>query len=235
MDKTDKTTQATVDALSSVGAHFGFVKSRRHPSTKPFIFGVKNKIEIYDLEKTKEKLDEALEFVKELSDKKGTILFIGGKNESIDAVTSVAGSINMPYVAGRFIGGTLTNFPEIRKRVEKFESLTTQKEKGELVKYTKKERLLIDREIDTLKRFFFGLSVMKHLPHALFVVDAKRESIAVKEAHMVGIPVIALCGTDNNLNDVEYPIPGNDASKASIEYFLRQIADAYKAGGLKKN
>jgi small subunit ribosomal protein S2 len=76
---------------------------------------------------------------------------------------------------------------------------------------------------------------MKHLPHALFVVDAKRESIAVKEAHMVGIPVIALCGTDNNLNDVEYPIPGNDASKASIEYFLRQIADAYKAGGLKKN
>ncbi len=141
----------------------------------------------------------------------------------------------MTYVAGRFIGGTLTNFPEIRKRVEKFESLTTQKEKGELVKYTKKERLLIDREIDTLKRFFFGLSVMKHLPHALFVVDAKRESIAVKEAHMVGIPVIALCGTDNNLNDVEYPIPGNDASKASIEYFLRQIADVYKAGGLKKN
>ncbi|MDQ5949242.1 MAG: ribosomal protein [Patescibacteria group bacterium] len=235
MDKTDKTSQTAVDALSSVGAHFGFVKSRRHPSTKPFIFGVKNKIEIYDLEKTKEKLDEALEFVKELSDKKGTILFIGGKNESIDAVTAVAGSINMPYVAGRFIGGTLTNFPEIRKRVEKFELLTTQKEKGELVKYTKKERLLIDREIDTLKRFFFGLSVMKHLPHALFVVDAKRESIAVKEAHMIGIPVIALCGTDNNLNDVEYPIPGNDASKASIEYFLRQIADAYKAGGLKKN
>ncbi len=234
MEKTEKTINSLVDALFSVGAHFGFVKSRRHPSTKPFIFGIKNKIEIFDLEKTEEKLAVALDFVRSLADKKATILFVGGKNEAIDAVTSVAGSINMPYVAGRFIGGTLTNFPEIRKRVEKFEMLTSQKEKGELVKYTKKERLLIDREIDTLKRFFFGLSVMKHLPQALFVVDAKRESIAVLEAHKIGIPVIALCGSDNNLNDVEYPIPGNDASKASIEFFLKQVAEAYKVGTLKK-
>jgi small subunit ribosomal protein S2 len=128
----------------------------------------------------------------------------------------------------------LTNFPEIRKRVEKLESLVSQKEKGELVKYTKKERLLIDREINRLREFFFGLSVMKNLPAALFVVDSKKESIAVKEAKMMGIPVISLSGTDNNLNEVDFPIPGNDASRTSIEFFLHKIAEGYKAGQMKK-
>ena len=224
-----------VEALFSVGAHFGFIKSRRHPSVKPYIFGVKNKIEIFDLEKTKESLEVVLDFVKTLGSKNGVILFVGGKNEAKDAVTTIAGSINMPYVSGRFIGGTLTNFPEIRKRVEKLETLVSQKEKGELVKYTKKERLLIDREVDKLREFFFGLSVMKHLPQAIFVVDAKRESIAVKEAQKMGISVIGLCGSDNNLSEVDYSIPGNDSSKASIEFFLRQVADAYKAGQLIKS
>lgn len=229
-----KSGNSAIDAMISVGAHFGFVKSRRHPSTQPFIFGVKNKIEIFDLEKTNEELAKAVDYVKTLAGKGGIILFVGGKNESIAAVTSVATGLNMPFVAGRFIGGTLTNFPEIRKRVEKLETLTTQKEKGELAKYTKKERLLIDREIEKLRTFFSGLSVMKRMPQALFVVDAKREMIAVKEAHKMGIPVIALCGTDNNLNDVEYPIPGNDASKASIEFFLKQIAEAYVSAVPKK-
>lgn len=225
---------SVVDALFSVGAHFGFVKSRRHPSTKPYIFGVKNKIEIFDLEKTKDLLAKAVDFIETIAAKNGTILFVGGKKEATGAISSVADSINMPYVAGRFIGGTLTNFPEIRKRVDKLESLTTQKEKGELGKYTKKERLLIDREIEKLKVFFSGLSNMKHLPNVVFVIDSKRESIAVEEAHKMGIPVVALCGTDNNLNNVEYPIVGNDASKSSIEFFVRKIADAYKKGSLKK-
>ena len=223
-----------VDALFSVGAHFGFVKSRRHPSTKPFIFGVKNKIEIFDLEKTKDSLKKALDFVESLGSRNAQILFVSGKNEAKTSITAVAESINMPYVAGRFIGGTLTNFGEIRKRVDKLESWVSQKEKGELNKYTKKERLLIDREIDKLREFFFGISVMKRLPEAIFVIDAKKEFIVVKEANKMSIPVIALCGTDNNLNDVEFPIPGNDSSKMSIDFFLAQIASAYKAGQLKK-
>ena len=140
----------------------------------------------------------------------------------------------MPYVAGRFIGGTLTNFPQIRKRVEKLENLTSQKDKGELAKYTKKERLLIDREIAKLREFFFGLSSMKNLPNALFVVDAKREIIAVREAKKIGIPVISLSGTDNNVNDIEYPIPANDSAKASIEFILKTVAESYKKGQLKK-
>lgn len=238
MEKTTKATgskeNAVVDGLFSAGAHFGFIKSRRHPSVKPFIYGIKNKIEIFDLEKTKDSLDKALDFVESLGSKGLQILFISGKNEAKETITSVAEGINMPYVAGRFIGGTLTNFPEIRKRVLKLESWISQKEKGELVKYTKKERLLIDREINKLKEFFFGISVMKNLPGAVFVIDSKKESIAVKEAHKMGIPVVALCGSDNNLNDVEFPVPGNDSSKTSIEFFLKKISDSYKAGQLKK-
>lgn len=237
MAKTTNTTNAEnadVSALFSAGAHFGFVKSRRHPSTKPFIFGVKNNIEIFDLEKTKDSLKEALDFVSDLAGRGGTMLFISGKNEAKEAIISTAESISMPYVAGRFIGGTLTNFPEIRKRVEKLESWVSQKEKGELAKYTKKERLLIDREVEKLKNFFFGLSVMKRLPEAIFVVDSKKESIAVKEAKQMGIKVIALCGTDNNLNEVDFAIPGNDSSKTSIEYFLKRIAKSFQEGQLKK-
>ncbi len=237
MTKTSNSTntgEGLVEGLFSAGAHFGFIKSRRHPSTKPFIFGVKNNIEIFDLEKTKDSLNEALSFVSELGSKSANILFISGKSEAKAAVTSVAESINMPYVAGRFIGGTLSNFPEIKKRVDKLESWVSQKEKGELVKYTKKERLLIDREIEKLRNFFFGLSVMKRLPDAVFIVDSKKEHIALKEAKTMGIPVIALCGTDNNLNDVDFPIPGNDSSKTSIEFFLKKVAESYKEGQLKK-
>ena len=222
-----------VDALFSVGAHFGFVKSRRHPSAKPFIFGIKNKIEIFDLEKTSSALHSALAFVETLGSRNATMLFVSGKNEAKKAITDTATGLNQPYVAGRFIGGTLTNFSEIKKRVDKLEMLVSQKEKGELVKYTKKERLLIDREIDRLREFFFGLSVMKKLPDAVFVVDSKKESIAVKEAQKMSIPVVSLSGTDNNLSEVDFPIPANDASKASIEYFLKEIAKSYKAGQLK--
>ncbi len=237
MTKTDNSSNngnGVVDALFSAGAHFGFIKSRRHPSAKPFIFGVKNNIEIFDLEKTKDSLKEALDYVSELGSRNASILFVSGKSEAKAAITAGAESINMPYVAGRFIGGTLTNFPEIKKRVEKLESWISQKEKGELVKYTKKERLLIDREIEKLRTFFFGLSVMKRLPEAIFIVDSKKEHIALKEAKTMGIPVIALCGTDNNLNEVEYAIPGNDSSRTSIEFFIKQIVDSYKNGQLKK-
>src|SRR3982751_2440415 len=126
----------------------------------------------------------------------------------------------MPYVHGRWIGGTLTNFPEIRKRVTKMEELSMQREKGELGKYTKKERLLIDREIDKLTLYFSGLSTMKALPKVMIVVDPKKEHIAVDEAHGINIPVVALAGSDNDLYGVEYAIPANDASKSSVALII---------------
>ncbi|MSR71428.1 MAG: 30S ribosomal protein S2 [Candidatus Taylorbacteria bacterium] len=219
-----------IDSMFKAGAHFGFAKSRRHPTALPYIFGVKNKVEIFDLEQTNAALEKAKEFVKKIASEGKQIIFVGGKNEAQEAIKTAALSLSMPFVAGRWIGGTLTNFTEIKKRIEKFESLTLAREKGELIKYTKKERLLIDREIANLDRFFSGLVPMKAKPAALFVIDSKKEKIAVKEATEVHVPVIALSGSDCNLDLVQYPIPANDASLASIKFFIGEIVKAYKEG-----
>lgn len=230
MTETKETNNPIIDSMFKAGAHYAYSKSRRHPTIAPYIFGVKNKVEIFDLEKTFESLKTAKEFVASIAKEGKQILFVGGKNEARDAVKTGALSLGMPVVAGRWIGGTLSNFSEIKKRINKFETLTSQREKGELGKYTKKERLLIDREIANLDRFFSGLLPMKDLPKALFVIDSKKEKIAVKEAQDMGVPVIALLGSDCNLNDVEYPIPGNDSSQSSIKFFVNEIVAAYKAG-----
>ncbi len=224
----------TIESLFKAGAHFAYTKARRHPSAKPFIFGVKNRVEIFDLEKTSEQLEKAKQFVQSIAATGGSILFVGGKSEAREAIRNAAQSLGMPFVASRWIGGTLTNFPEIRKRVTKLEQLLSQKEKGELVKYTKKERLLIDREIVRLQENFSGLVPMKEFPKAMFVVDLKREHIAVKEAQAHNIPIISLSGSDCNLGEVEYAIPGNDASMQSIAYVVGQIATAYKEGASSK-
>ncbi|MDP3763250.1 MAG: 30S ribosomal protein S2 [bacterium] len=222
--------QGTVDALFSVGAHFGFVKSRRHPSAKPFIFGSKNNIEIFDLEKTSKELERALAFV-ELKGKEGAMgLWVGGKSEAREATTKAGQELEMPYVAGRWIGGTLSNFNEIKKRISRLEELTGQREKGELSKYTKKERLLFDREIEKLSIYFGGLSRLKSLPKFLVIIDPKKEYIAVAEARKIGIPVVALAGSDTNLYELDYAIPGNDSSRQSITFVLKEIVTAYKKG-----
>ena len=230
MQKTQESEKGLVEALFSVGAHFGFVKARRHPSAKPFILGAKNKVEIFNLEKTSQELLKAAQFVEERG-KEGAIgLFVGGKSEARAAVTKAGRELEMPFVAGRWIGGTLTNFNEIKKRIARLEELTTQRERGELAKYTKKERLLIDREIDKLNLYFSGLSTMKALPKFLVVMDPKKEHIAVEEAKKMRIPVVALAGSDSNLYEVDYAIPGNDASRHSIEFVLNKLVEAYRAG-----
>ncbi|MES3031058.1 MAG: 30S ribosomal protein S2 [Patescibacteria group bacterium] len=221
-----------IESMFKAGAHFAFSRSRRHPTVAPYIFGVKNKVEIFDLEKTENLLDQAKNFIASLAKEGKPILFVGGKSEARAAVKAGAQSINMPYVDGRWIGGTLTNAGQIRKRVEMFEKLTTERERGELAKYTKKERLLIDREIANLDRFFSGIVSMKELPKALFVIDPRKEKNAVKEAQDMKIPVIALLGSDCNLKEVDYPIVGNDASVASIKFFVNEITKAY--GDAKK-
>lgn len=230
MNKSKESANTLVDALFSVGAHFGFVKARRHPSAKPFIFGAKNGTEIFDLEKTSKELEKALEFVESKGKENALILFVGGKSEAREAIRSAAAELDMPFVAGRWIGGTISNFSEIKKRIAKLEDLTSQKEKGELGKYTKKERLLIDREIDRLSLYFSGLSKLKSLPKLFVVVDPKKESIAVAEAKKLRIPIVALAGSDTNLHGVEYAIPGNDASRQSIGFIVKQIVAAYKKG-----
>lgn len=219
-----------IDELFQAGAHFGFVKSRRHPSAKPFIFGSKNNLEIFDLEKTSVELTKALKFIEEKGVEKSGLLFVGGKSEAREAVRNAGQELSLPFVSGRWIGGTLTNWSEIKKRIAKLDELTTQREKGELGKYTKKERLLIDREIDKLTVYFGGVAIMKALPKVLVVIDPKKEHIAVSEAKRMKIPVVAIAGSDTNLNDVEYAIPANDSSKASLIFITKKIVEAYKKG-----
>lgn len=221
------TENGTVSDLFEAGAHYGFGKGRRHPSIGDFIFGSKNKTDIFDLEKTSISLQNALEFVKKLAEAKATLLFVGGKNEARDLIKQAAESINMPYVAGRWIGGTLTNFPIIRKRVDTMLDLMSQREKGELSKYTKKERLMIDRDIEKLDNFFHGLVNLTSPPKALFIVDPRKEDTALREARRLHIPVIALCGSDNDVKNIDYPIPGNDSARKSVAYFVNEIAKTY--------
>lgn len=222
--------EALITEMFAAGAHFGYSRSRRHPSVKPFIFGTKNGIEIMDLEKTSIELANAKEFIKTLAKGGKQILFVGTKNEAKKAVEDGAVSIDMPFVVERWVGGVLTNFPEIKKRVALLEDLRSKKEKGELAMYTKKERSLIDKDVERLERNFAGIVSMKNMPAAMFVIDPRKESIAVKEAHELGIPVVALASSDCNLKEVDFAIPGNDSSVSSINFFIAQIVSAFKEG-----
>lgn len=232
--KTHNSASPMIENMFKAGAHFAFSKARRHPTVAKYIFGAKNKVEIFDLEKTHALLEGAKGFVKNLAKEGKTILIVGGKSEARAAVKSAAETLGLPFVDGRWIGGTLTNFVQIRKRVEKMERLTSEREKGELAKYTKKERLLIDREIANLERFFSGIVSMKELPKAILVVDPKKEHTAIKEAQDIGIPVIAIAGSDCDITVANYPIIGNDSSKTSIEFFMSEVVKSYQAGKLEK-
>lgn len=221
--------------MFSAGAHFGLGRSRRHPTVTPFIFGTKNSTDIFDLEKTHSTLEKAKAFVTTLAREGKTILFVGGKKEASMSVRNSALSENMPYVDGRWIGGTVTNFGQIRKRIDRYEKLVSDREKGELAKYTKHERMLINKEIASLEKMFLGIVSLKKMPDALFIIDSRHEKNAVKEAADFNIPVIALCGSDCNISEIAYPIIGNDGSKASIQYFVEQITKTYQAGKVPKN
>lgn len=220
-----------LDTMFEAGAHYGVPKARRHPSAKAFLFGQKQRIDLFDLEHTQKKLEEAKDFVRQLGRDRKLLLFVGGKPESYKVVQEVTSRINAPYCLGRWIGGTLTNFSEIKKRVAHMESLTTKRDAGTLTKYTKFERLQIDREITKLESMYAGLVALKEkMPHALFIVDPKREAIAVHEAVHNNIPVVALANSDCDLTKIDYPIPANDAAVRSIVFFVEEVAKAYEEG-----
>jgi small subunit ribosomal protein S2 len=229
----NKTGNDQVAAMFEAGAHFGYDRSRRHPSVLKYIFGRKDNVEIFDLEKTAQKLEEAKDFVKKLGSENKQILFVGGKRESQSIIENAALKIDQPYVAGRWIGGTLTNFEVIRKRVQHYLDLVSQREKGELAKYKKNERRMIEKEIQKLEDRFSGISNMDRKPGAVFIVDADREAIARDEALQNNIPVVSLSSTDCNFGKIDYVIPANDSSVNSIKYFAGAIVEAYEEG--KKN
>lgn len=220
----------SMEALLKAGAHFGYSRTRRHPSIKKSLLGSKNHADIIDLDKTSEMLETACDFVRELGKQGKQIIFVGSKPEARDIVKEAAQSIDMPFVTERWIGGTLTNLPEIRKRVERLLQINDEKEKGTIARYTKKERLIIDLELGRLNRYFFGLISLKNMPGAMFVIDSKKEAIAIVEAKNVNVPVISVSNSDCDVSVVTYPIVGNDASTSSIKLFVESIVNAYQEG-----
>jgi len=218
-----------IKVLFEAGAHFGYPRARRHPTAAPYLYGTKDSTDIFDLEGTQARLDAARAFVSSVASGK-QVLFVGGKNEVADIVKAAAERAGAPYAAGRWIGGTLTNFKNIRKRIELLLKLQQERETGALDKYTKHERLLIDRKIDELLRHFGGLTNMSELPGALFVVDTRHENTAVLEANQLGIPVIGLSSSDCDFSLVQYAIPANDTSVRSVRLVCDALSEAYLEG-----
>lgn len=219
-----------LEAMLKAGVHLGHAKSKNHPAMQPYIFGVRNTISVIDLTRTKEKLAEAQEFLKKIAARGGLILLVGTRPAARKSILEVAEKTKMPYFVERWIGGTLTNFKVISKRVEYLENLERQKAEGGLEKYTKKERMKKEEEIVKLKRDFDGLRNLKRIPDAMFVVDITEDTTAVREAKKTRVPVVALVDTNSNAGLIDYPIPSNDDALSSVRYMVGRIGDAIEEG-----
>lgn len=220
-----------IDRLFRAGAHFGFSKSRRHPTAAPYLFGNKQGTDIFDLEKTSALVADAAAFLREIGARNKQVLFVGTKEEVKVAVRAAAESIEMPYVTNRWIGGMLTNSSEMQRRVKRLADLAEQRESGELDrKYTKKERVMLMRESDKLVFNFGGVSTMSGMPAALVVVDPRHDAVAVREARHMGIPVVAIMGSDCDAGTIAKPVFVNDAHRESISVALAELVSGYKEG-----
>jgi small subunit ribosomal protein S2 len=224
---TEQNDSQLIADMVKAGFQYGFSKSKRNPSVSSYIHTTKNRVDIINLEKTSELLQKATEFVAHLGEGSKNILFVGTKAEAKDAIVSVASSLNMPYVSERWIGGTLSNYSEIKKRIAELEKYQKESKTGELEKYTKKERVVLAKKMERLEKYYTGLLTLKKNPEVLIVIDPKKESIAVTEARDLGIPVIALANTDTNIKGIDFPVVGNDGALLSIKFFLNHLKNAY--------
>jgi small subunit ribosomal protein S2 len=216
--------------LLKAGSHFGHRLSKRHPKMEPYIFMNKGGFHIINLEQTQIKLQEALDFAKKVVSNGGTILFLGTKKQAQSIVAKYAKECDIPYVNERWLGGTFTNFGEISRMIRKFTDLKRRKATGQLEKYTKKEKLDFDKEIEKLDRMVGGIEKMSKIPDAIFVIDTMRERTAVAEAIKKNIPIIAIVDTNVNPGVISYPIPANDDAVKSIEIITGLMAEAVKEG-----
>lgn len=217
----NKGIDADIKPLFEAHLQYGYSRTRRHPSMIPFISGQKNRTDIIDIAQTKERLQKAVEVLKATVGAGKQVLFVGGKNEARALVKRFAEKIDQPYVAGRWIGGTLSNFSQMSKRIKRHDTLTQEKDSGVWeTRYKKKERLMLRRELEKLDLMFGGIVSMKELPALVVVIDPRYDDAVVKEAERMHIPVIALANTDCDIATIAYPIPGNDSSQKSIRYVL---------------
>ena len=220
-----------VSRLFEAGAHFGFKKARRHPTVAPFLYATKEGSDVIDLAKTSDLLVDAKATLKEVGSMGKTVLFVGTKDEASRIVKAAAEKAQAPYVTNRWIGGMLTNFSEMKKRINRLEILTNEKNTGELErKYTKKERVVIGREATKLEFNFFGISQMTKMPDLMIVVDPRHDSIAVAEANEKNIPVMAIMSTDVDASQITYPVVANDALQTSVSLIMDELVAAYSEG-----
>jgi len=216
----------TMKELLEAGVHFGHQTKRWNPKMKPYIFGSRNGIHIIDLQKTVELFDVAYQFIVKTVAENKSVLFVGTKKQAKHAIIEEAERCGMFYVAHRWLGGTLTNFQTIKKSIEKLKELEAMKRDGSLSRYPKKEALRLEKRLQKLQRNLGGIKNMDELPGAVFIVDTKKEHIAVKEARKLGIPIVAIADTNCDPDEIDYPIPGNDDAIRAIRLICSKIADA---------
>lgn len=220
----------TMKELLEAGVHFGHQTKRWNPKMQKYIFGERNGIYIIDLQKTLKKFRDAYAFVRDLSAQGGTMLFIGTKKQAQETVFEEAGRCGMYYVNQRWLGGTLTNFATIRKSIARLKKLEEMKETGEYERLPKKEALELDREREKLEKALQGIKTMDQLPSAVFIIDPRKEKIAVMEAQRLGIPIVAIVDTNCDPTGIDYPVPGNDDAIRAVRLITSRIVDAINEG-----
>ncbi|MBN2046753.1 MAG: 30S ribosomal protein S2 [Anaerolineaceae bacterium] len=220
----------SMKALLESGVHFGHRTNKWHPKMKPYIFTQRKDIHIIDLQQTVKAVEEAYELVRTTAEQGGVVLFVGTKRQAQETIREEAERCGMPYVTERWLGGMLTNWVTIKERIAELERLENMKETGEIFRLTKKEGLMIDREIERLETRLSGVRNMQGLPDLIFVVDISREATAVHEANLKEIPVIAMVDTNCNPVDIDYVIPSNDDAIRAIKLIVSYMADAVLEG-----
>ena len=220
----------TMKGLLEAGVHFGHQTRRWNPKMAQYIFTERNGIYIIDLQKTVNKVEEAYDFMKEVSANGGEILFVGTKKQAQEAIEGEAKRCNMHYVNQRWLGGMLTNYKTIRKRIDRLHELAKMEEEGLFEVLPKKEVIQLRHEAERLEKFLGGIKTMNRIPDALFVVDPRKERIAVKEAQILGIPVVAIVDTNCDPDEVDYVIPGNDDAIRAVKLLTETIANAVLEG-----
>ena len=222
-----------LETLLAAGSHFGHLTRRWNPKMKKFIFMERNGIHIIDLKKTQNKIDEAYNAIKKIAEDNEDILFVGTKKQAKEIVKGEAKRCGNYYITDRWLGGTLTNFGTIRKSIKHMKNLEKMSTDGTYENISKKEILSIEREKEKMKKVLDGIEEMKRLPGIIFIVDTKKEQIAVKEARKLNIPIVAIVDTNSDPTIIDYPIPANDDAAKSISILSRIIADAVIEGSQK--
>jgi small subunit ribosomal protein S2 len=225
--------RVTAEDLFEAGAHFGHTVKRWNPKMKKFIWGKKAGVHIFDLEKTVTKIDEACEALEKLAAEGKNIVLVGTKRQAKEVVQSVAKEIKVGYVTERWLGGIITNWKQVKSRIDKMIDLKKKRESGELKKYTKKEQILFDRQISRLEKFLGGLADLKIAPEVLVIVDTHKERSAVREAANKNLPIIGIVDSNGNPDPIRHLVPMNDDATKAIEIVVKLFSQAIAAGKAK--